>query len=86
MIYVTTLIVFVTVESRTRWTQHDNDTRLDVRTSDIKNWIDTLAKTLHDTEEEIDKVSNLPFCQNFWSIFFVLLVRTDIAALYATAI
>ena len=44
-------------ENRTRWTQHDNDTRLDVRIGDIHNWMDTLAKTLHNTEEEIDKLS-----------------------------
>lgn len=44
-------------ENCTLWTQHDNDTRLDIRTGEIQNWIDTLTKTLHDTEEEIDKLS-----------------------------
>lgn len=49
--------VIFSAENRTRWTQHDNDTKLDVRIGDIHNWMDTLAKTLHNTEEEIDKLS-----------------------------
>ena len=49
-------------ENKTRWTQHDNDTRLDVRIGGIHNWMDTLSKTLQDTEEEIDKVRQRKMC------------------------
>lgn len=45
-----------TAENKTRWTQHDNDTRLDGRIGDIQSWMETLSKTLGDTEEEINKV------------------------------
>ena len=56
-------------ENKTRWTQHDNDTRLDVRIGDIHNWMDTLSKTLHDTEEEIDKVRPRAMCAVKQSIY-----------------
>lgn len=52
------------VENKTRWTQHDNDTRLEVRIGDIQNWMDTLSKTLHDTEEEIDRVRDRILCNS----------------------
>ena len=44
-------------ENKTRWTQHDTDTRLVNRIGDVTNWKDTLTRTLTDTEKEIEKVS-----------------------------
>ena len=52
------------VENKTRWTQHDSDTLLEVRIGDIQNWMDTLSKTLHDTEEEIDRVRDRILCNS----------------------
>ena len=60
--FVYRLILFV--ENKTRWTQHDNDTRLEVRIGDVQNWMDTLSKTLHDTEEEIDRVRDRILCNS----------------------
>ena len=44
-------------ENKTRWTQHDTDTKLVGRIGDVTNWKDTLTRTLTDTEKEIEKVS-----------------------------
>lgn len=46
----------VFADNKTRWTQHDTNTKLAVRIRSITEWKDTLSRTLSNTEEEIDKV------------------------------
>ncbi len=43
-------------DNKTRWTQHDTNTKLDGRISDITQWKETLSRTLTDTEKNIEKV------------------------------
>lgn len=42
---------------RTKWDQHDNETRLDERIEEIEKWKEILEKALDDTNKEIDQLS-----------------------------
>lgn len=49
---------YLYIDHATRWTQYRSDCNITHRVTNITNWKDTLAKTLSDTETEIDKLLN----------------------------
>lgn len=44
-------------DNKTRWTQHNTNTKLDGRIGDVSDWKETLTRTLTDTENEIEKMT-----------------------------
>ncbi|XP_064382197.1 tektin-2-like [Halichondria panicea] len=50
-------IVQIETDNKTRWTQHDTNTKLDGRISEITQWKENLSRTLTDTEKEIEKLT-----------------------------
>ena len=42
----------------TRWTQHENDSNLHSRISDLYDWKDTIKRALSDIEQEIDALTH----------------------------
>ena len=49
------VIIFILVTAnKTKWDQHDNNTRLDDRINDITVWNEVLSRVIKDTNEEIE--------------------------------
>lgn len=50
------IIMHIIPDHATRWTQYRTDSNITHRVSNISNWKDSLARTLSDTETEIDNL------------------------------
>ena len=47
-------MLFLVTTNKTKWDQHDNQTRLDDRIWDVGRWKIALERTLNDINKEID--------------------------------
>ncbi len=49
-----TILLLLSIDLNTRWTQYKTDCKLSNRLSNVFDWKDALARTLADTEQEIN--------------------------------